>query len=140
MSHKLYKVKDLDNGRPYCKAQIAPHGYHHSEKDSLKTHPVMCPLIGVCILLSICALEKWYLTKVYIKMAFCSLSRHHKMCMGDCQGSPQQTDFICLSWLLHTAWIMPMLNGSSIPTTLYSVWELPDVPMCRNYYYGEIWS
>lgn len=69
-SHVLYEIKVLENCSLYCKARITPHRNHDSEKDNLKTDSAMCPLIGVRILLSTCALRRWFVTKVDIKGAF----------------------------------------------------------------------
>lgn len=69
-SHVLYKIKTLDDNSLLCKARISPHCNKNKEKHLLKTDSQTCPLIGIRILLSICVLFHWGLTKIDMKPAF----------------------------------------------------------------------
>ena len=58
-SHTLYKIKTLDDQSGICKASIAPHGNHDSQKEELKKDSASCPPVCFRILLSISTILKW---------------------------------------------------------------------------------
>ena len=63
-SHVLYKVKELDDGNKICKARNAPHGNGDKEKNHLKKDFAACPPLGFHILLSICTIFHFNISKV----------------------------------------------------------------------------
>lgn len=69
-SHVLYKIKTCDDSTLMCKARIAPHGNEDREKENLRTDSASCPPLGIRMLFSLCAIMKWYLSKVDAKSAF----------------------------------------------------------------------
>lgn len=120
-SHVLYKIKILDNDALYCKARIAPHGNHDSEKNDLKTDSVLCPLTGVRMLLSTCAHIKWNLTKVDVKAPFCSLERHIVIYIYVKPPRECQAIFFYCLLLVPAYGSMQMPSGSCTLTVRYSV-------------------
>ena len=77
-SHVIYKVKDLDDHSLHCKARIAPHGNKDSEKDGLRTDSSSCPSFGIRLLLFVCTILGWFLTKVDVKSAFLQSGRANR--------------------------------------------------------------
>lgn len=64
------KSKVLDEGLYYCKARIAPYGSHDDEMECMSKDLMMCSIIAVRMLLSICALMRGRKIKIDIKRAF----------------------------------------------------------------------
>eukprot|EP00173_Palmaria_palmata_P002678 Plantae.Rhodophyta-Palmaria_palmata.ctg2798.p1 GENE.Plantae.Rhodophyta-Palmaria_palmata.ctg2798~~Plantae.Rhodophyta-Palmaria_palmata.ctg2798.p1 ORF type:complete len:702 (+),score=86.29 Plantae.Rhodophyta-Palmaria_palmata.ctg2798:107-2212(+) len=62
--HCLYKIKTLDDGSLKCKCRIAPHGNEDDDNDNLRTDSASVTPMAFRIVLSICTLKKFFITKV----------------------------------------------------------------------------
>lgn len=99
-SHVLYKVKELDDGSKICKARIAPHGNKDKEKHKLKKDSAACPPLGFRILLSICTIFHFYVSKVDIKSAFLQSGKATRDVFV---VPPRECDNKTFYWLLEVA-------------------------------------